>query len=286
MKKFSILVLSVMILAMLVGTAQANSLCAGKEGSWIVPPKQEKAFGNYYLGGLCDENSCYHIAISNDAEGEDLVALAFTCEEPGDGTQQIQWVLADVKTGEKQEIQANSAEINQVLMQATNAAASDADPAEQPNAQQGEQSDWTSACNGQIPASAKPQGHEASGESLWVARAQLVSDPGGEDLGTYPGKVRPGFGGANIPYEGEEVAAKCYDVWTGPAGHWKAASNGDIPEGAVIGGQDAQGNTLYIARVNYKGGLQLGMVSPGLGAAVIPYGGKEVSIAQYEVLCR
>ncbi len=120
MKKLTMLLTTAIIFALSFSSAQANSLCENKEGSWIVAPKQEKAFGNKFVGGLCDENSCYHIAVSSDPQGEDLETLVFTCEEPGDGTNQILWVVVDVASGEKQEVHANSKEINNVLLQVTN----------------------------------------------------------------------------------------------------------------------------------------------------------------------
>ena len=69
---------------------------------------------------MCDNNSCYHITISNDEEGQDMVGLTFTCEEIGDGTQRIQWVFVDVKTGEKHEFMANLQEVNEILRQTLN----------------------------------------------------------------------------------------------------------------------------------------------------------------------
>ncbi len=266
MKQIAMLMAAVIFFALSLSSAQANSLCKNKEGFWIVPPKQEKAFGNKYLGGFCDDNACYHIAISNDAKGEDLSLLAFTCEEPGDGTDKILWVMVDVATGEKQEMHANSKEINNALLQVTN------------------QAGWTSACNGQIPLGAEPQGYEASGEKLWAARAQLSDPSDGKILGIAPGKVRPGLKGANVPYGGQEVGAQCYEVWVGPA-HWVEAKGGNLPQCAAVVGQEASGESLFLARGMYKGGLHIGKIRPGLGAALIPYGGKEVPLAQYEVMC-
>jgi len=141
---------------------------------------------------------------------------------------------------------------------------------------------WVGACNGQIPAGAQAQGYEASGEPLWIARAQL-SDRG-RFAGMHPGKVRPAFGGANIPYGGREITADCYEVWSGPV-RWAPASGGNVPPCAMQAGQEADGQPLYVARGSIKGGLHIGKVRPAFGAANISYGGKEVKVRHYEVLC-
>ena len=142
--------------------------------------------------------------------------------------------------------------------------------------------DWMKACNGNIPNRARPQGKEANGDPLWLARAKVQSK--GVPKGVHPGKVRPAFQGANVPYGGKELKAKCYEVWVGPA-RWVKAHNGDIPPKAVPAGKDANGQTLYAARAWYADGLHLGKVRPEFGGANIPYGGKEVKVRKYEVLC-
>ena len=120
MKTVATMLSAMLVLAFLCSAAQANTLCEGKEGNWIAPPTQDPNFGGYFLGGLCDNNSCYHVTISNDAEGEDMVGLAFTCEEIGDGSERILWVFVDVQSGEKQEVQANLMEINEILKETLN----------------------------------------------------------------------------------------------------------------------------------------------------------------------
>ncbi|WP_205217117.1 DM9 repeat-containing protein, partial [Enterococcus hirae] len=65
---------------------------------------------------------------------------------------------------------------------------------------------------------------------------------------------------------------------------WQAAQNGSIPEGAVPHGREATGEPLWICRVKLAGGLHLGKVRPGLGAASIAYGGTETEVSAYEVL--
>jgi len=120
MKTLKIILSAAFVCALFVSAAQANSLCQGKEGLWISEPSRDANFGNYYLGGMCDDNSCYHITIANDAQAQDIIGLAFTCQEIGDGSGRIQWVFVDVKTGEKQEIEATLMEVNDLLREALN----------------------------------------------------------------------------------------------------------------------------------------------------------------------
>lgn len=64
---------------------------------------------------------------------------------------------------------------------------------------------WEAAENGEIPLGAIVAGREADGSPLYVARAEYAG-------GLHPGKVRPEFGAANIPYGGKEVKVSCYEV--------------------------------------------------------------------------
>ena len=68
---------------------------------------------------------------------------------------------------------------------------------------------WVNASSGNVPNGATAFGHEATGEGLFVARANLAG-------GLHPGKVRHGFGAAYIPYGGKEVSEQSYQVLVGP----------------------------------------------------------------------
>lgn len=120
MKIFKLLLSAVFVCACFVSIAQANSLCQGKEGMWISQPAQDPNFGNYFLGGMCDDNSCYHITVSDNGNGDKFLALTFTCEEIGDGSERIQWVFVDVESGQKHEFKANLAEVNEILRETLN----------------------------------------------------------------------------------------------------------------------------------------------------------------------
>jgi hypothetical protein len=66
------------------------------------------------------------------------------------------------------------------------------------------------ATGGAIPPGASPHGNEATGEPLWVARSPGITDPFFFHGGIHPGKVRPGFGAAFIPFGGNEESVPDY----------------------------------------------------------------------------
>ncbi|ORX93510.1 hypothetical protein K493DRAFT_338247 [Basidiobolus meristosporus CBS 931.73] len=70
-----------------------------------------------------------------------------------------------------------------------------------------------------------------------------------------------------------------------PAFDWIYASGGSIPPNAVQGGVEADGKPLFIARQFYQGGLHIGKAAPHLKGIAIGYGGKEISLKDYYVLC-
>lgn len=64
---------------------------------------------------------------------------------------------------------------------------------------------WAAASGGRLPDGAVKCGEESNGEPLFAARARIHG-------GLHPGKVRLAFGGANIPYGGNEEKANPYEV--------------------------------------------------------------------------
>jgi len=138
------------------------------------------------------------------------------------------------------------------------------------------------ANGGSIPAGAASHGNEADGTPLWVARSPGRAEPG--FIGSIqPGKVRPAFGVALIPFGGKEIPVADYEVLVEP-GIWIAGSNGQIPDGAVVCGREANGEPLFVARASLNGGVHPGKIRFAFGAAFIGFGGKEVPVANYEVL--
>ncbi|KAJ3035933.1 hypothetical protein HDV00_003280 [Rhizophlyctis rosea] len=66
---------------------------------------------------------------------------------------------------------------------------------------------------------------------------------------------------------------------------WILTEGNQIPQGAIRGGNEADGSPLYIARTFHDNGIHVGKASHKLKGAHIAYGGKEVEKPKYEVLC-
>jgi hypothetical protein len=64
---------------------------------------------------------------------------------------------------------------------------------------------WMRASDGQVPADAMLAGKEASGEPLYVCRAE-------HNEGIHPGKLREAFRGCNISWGGREYTKSSYEV--------------------------------------------------------------------------
>lgn len=66
---------------------------------------------------------------------------------------------------------------------------------------------------------------------------------------------------------------------------WVAASNGDVPTGAVAGGTDCEGGAIYLARFVHEGDVIPGKLVVYCSLAYVSWGGQEHSSGEYEVLC-
>lgn len=67
---------------------------------------------------------------------------------------------------------------------------------------------------------------------------------------------------------------------------WIPASNGKVPENAVIGGwTDDKKQAIVIARAKYKGHLIPGRLTPPDGFALVSLKGLDIKATSYEVLC-
>lgn len=82
---------------------------------------------------------------------------------------------------------------------------------------------------------------------------------------------------------GKEIKVTDYEVYCGGAA-WMSASNGNIPNGAIVVGNDSAGNPLFPARANFNNGMHPGKVSRSFHGALIPFGNQENLVAEYEVL--
>jgi hypothetical protein len=128
-------------------------------------------------------------------------------------------------------------------------------------------------------AAAMPYGYEADGTELFVAR---VAHGGG----VYCGKMRPAFGGCNYGFGGREVCGKEYEmlVIQSTEYKWATAANGEVPDGAVAGGREKDGTTIYVARTAAGGGMHVGSLRNEYGGCKVMFGGDELLSTEYEVL--
>jgi Protein of unknown function (DUF3421) len=141
------------------------------------------------------------------------------------------------------------------------------------------------AAHGTLPTYANKAGHEADQTPLYLARAL-------HEGGLHPGKYRAGWTAASISYGGGEVWISSYEVWTGrlsdgSPGTWIPSEDAQ-PGGywdPVVCGREADGTPLYAARAPHDGGMQVGKWRQGWTVTSIPYGGKELWLSPFELLC-
>ncbi|CAK1544511.1 unnamed protein product [Leptosia nina] len=65
---------------------------------------------------------------------------------------------------------------------------------------------------------------------------------------------------------------------------WVDACSGQVPPGAVVGGQDCSGEPLYVARAQHEGAMLPGKLAASHQCAYVPWGGVENGKQQYQVL--
>ncbi|XP_046959401.1 uncharacterized protein LOC124529628 isoform X1 [Vanessa cardui] len=70
----------------------------------------------------------------------------------------------------------------------------------------------------------------------------------------------------------------------GGNGVWVDVTSGQVPPGAVVGGQDCSGEPLYVARAQHQGAMIPGKLVSSHGCAYIPWGGEEHGKTEYQVL--
>ena len=132
---------------------------------------------------------------------------------------------------------------------------------------------WAAASNGRIPRGGLVGGQEP-GRQLVVCHARYAN-------GVFPGKVVAR--NCNFGYGGREILAPSYEVLVVDPGHvaWVAASNGQIPAKAIVGGREAS-RSLAICRARYNKGVHPGRVNGR--ACNFGWGGREILAPTYEVL--
>jgi len=110
------------------------------------------------------------------------------------------------------------------------------------------------------------------------------------DGGLQLGKASPEFQkGGVVGYKHDEIHVEEYEILLGNMHglRWVPSSGKFHPDrvNPVDGGRENDGTPLYIARAYYKDAVHPGKTSPNLNGAYIPWGGKEVEVKEYEVLC-
>lgn len=107
-----------------------------------------------------------------------------------------------------------------------------------------------------------------------------------------PPTAPPGYQFSNAPVAaafGGGVPAGAAFGGGGPAGAafggpvWVDASGGQVPPGAVQGGQDVSGEPMFVTRAQHEGAMIPGKLVPSHGCAYVPWGGKEHGKPQYQV---
>ncbi|KAJ8735379.1 hypothetical protein PYW07_006999 [Mythimna separata] len=90
----------------------------------------------------------------------------------------------------------------------------------------------------------------------------------------------PGYPG----YPGVQPAFNAPSQGLAGIGTWVDASGGDVPPDAVVGGQDCNGEPVYVARAQHEGALLPGKLCASDGCAFVPWGGEEHEKPTYQVL--
>ncbi len=156
---------------------------------------------------------------------------------------------------------------------------------------------WESANRGHIPESALVAGRGAHGENLFICRAEFEG-------GIHPGKISHGMVGCAVPWGSREHLLDHYDILLAAIGDrgtpesepgfltesdtvsivsWESADRGRIPQSAVVAGREAHGESLFICRAEFEGGIHPGKIYR-TGNCLVPGSGLENHMDQYEVL--
>lgn len=130
-----------------------------------------------------------------------------------------------------------------------------------------------------LPHHAVLAGRDSDGALIYVARAYHEKD-------LLVAKYVPGRNQAYVSYSGQEIEKSEIEVLCGEYYKWIPASNGNVPDSAVRGGQTSSGEPLYIGRAKWEGSLIPGKIHPSHQSLYVAYGGKEHKVTNYEVLAQ
>uniref|UniRef100_A0A1I8NTG7 Uncharacterized protein n=1 Tax=Stomoxys calcitrans TaxID=35570 RepID=A0A1I8NTG7_STOCA len=156
---------------------------------------------------------------------------------------------------------------------------------------------WQPCFGASIPPNAISAGKTSSGEPLYVGRGHYASS-------LTVGKVQPSHGCLYIPFQGGEIKLEKYEVLVYGGGgvdisgapaappldfeaykwvHSSAYSN--IPPNAVVGGNDFDGDMIYVGRAFHQGDMLVIKVIPAKKLAFGSWRGEEIPKDHFEILC-
>lgn len=118
---------------------------------------------------------------------------------------------------------------------------------------------------------------EYSSGSMYIARAYHAGD-------LIPGKFLPQLNNVCfVSYGGQEIEKDEFEVLMNTGFKWVKATEGFVPENAVVGGHSLTGDKLYVGRTMHGGFNVPGKICRRSKCIYVPYGG-EFSHKDYEVL--
>ncbi|XP_055859194.1 uncharacterized protein LOC129921410 [Episyrphus balteatus] len=162
---------------------------------------------------------------------------------------------------------------------------------------------WIPCAAGSVPPNAVLAGNTVTGEPLYIGRGHWQGS-------LTVGKIHPSHHCLYIPFGGAEHRLDCYEVLTYEMSHhghhphhpsapiiavcppalfpsvhtWLPASLTSMPPGAVVGGHDTDGSTIYVGRAHHDGEHLPCKVVPGKQSAYVSWGGKDIFKSNFEVL--
>ncbi|XP_014205789.1 uncharacterized protein LOC106637505 [Copidosoma floridanum] len=99
-----------------------------------------------------------------------------------------------------------------------------------------------------------------------------------------PGKVHPTNGICYVPWCGKEIPKREYQVLSSFNGTWIKVAGCNLPQNAVQGGMTANGQPLFIGRIEHVGSKIPGKVDPSNQRLYVPCCGVEIPYDEFEIL--
>lgn len=137
---------------------------------------------------------------------------------------------------------------------------------------------WVPSTPNYTPPGAVVAGHDTDRTVIYVGRAMH----NGEML---PAKFIPSKSCAYVCYAGFEHNKTQFEVLCGYGYTW-VQHHHVIPPNAVATGRSRNGEPLFVGRGHHHGSVTPGVISVSQRCLYIPYGGREIRLDSYEVLCR